>query len=513
MVKPDESENSKHIFTYVDGGTFNNEPIREAFRMASFLDSQYCEEPVDFDRKIIFVDPFVSDEAVSMFVPANSQYHAAKDHDDEPYRASSLGRLIPHVGNVLGMLMNEGRVVEGDKVFQTCDYFSHRDRIREVVITKLQSGDIDSAVAKELCEICKKMLKEDYENSKIPPGSLTLKDEMERVKRELDVDWSITLSENCDGEWSLEEFKLLICVYVDLLMDLAGKNKDAKIIAIAPFKNLDTIVNEKPAPDKVELLGAPVSGFKGFMSHAIRRRDFLAGRFCAYEFMKYENLINVDRTVAQPDIPDNMLFGQQYLDSDAGRDDAKKIKKEVNERKERMMWRLERLIRNASGVLSPQIIRFLISCFVEKMIENTLADQNFESYHFEIHILTEDDDKFVLDGDQWMDSVEAVKDGRRMDSEFPYDLITVAERVKEEQGAPWIWKGRHIKYNYITLTKPRVHLPLPEQTTVDTAIKNGAVGFLCRLPKQISLDEEKRPIAKIKWSLYYAEPLDAILSR
>ena len=26
-------------FTYIDGGAFNNEPIREAFRLASFLDS------------------------------------------------------------------------------------------------------------------------------------------------------------------------------------------------------------------------------------------------------------------------------------------------------------------------------------------------------------------------------------------------------------------------------------------------------------------------------------------
>ncbi|MCP4292368.1 MAG: hypothetical protein GY780_11115, partial [bacterium] len=29
----------RHPFTYVDGGTFNNEPIREAFRMASFMDA------------------------------------------------------------------------------------------------------------------------------------------------------------------------------------------------------------------------------------------------------------------------------------------------------------------------------------------------------------------------------------------------------------------------------------------------------------------------------------------
>src|SRR5262249_11189034 len=46
-----------HPFTYMDGGTFNNEPVREAFRLSSFLDSHLLADSTTntFDRRVIFV--------------------------------------------------------------------------------------------------------------------------------------------------------------------------------------------------------------------------------------------------------------------------------------------------------------------------------------------------------------------------------------------------------------------------------------------------------------------------
>ena len=60
--KSDFDGQASHPFSFVDGGTFNNEPIREAFRLASFIDGYTrAETPgTAVQRLIVFVDPFVS---------------------------------------------------------------------------------------------------------------------------------------------------------------------------------------------------------------------------------------------------------------------------------------------------------------------------------------------------------------------------------------------------------------------------------------------------------------------
>jgi len=47
-------------FPYIDGGTFNNEPIKEAYKIASFQD--FGKESEDFDRLVLFVDPAVRED-------------------------------------------------------------------------------------------------------------------------------------------------------------------------------------------------------------------------------------------------------------------------------------------------------------------------------------------------------------------------------------------------------------------------------------------------------------------
>ena len=48
-------------FSYVDGGTFNNEPIKEAFKIGNFIDFQKKDSNLrkKEDRLILFVDPSV----------------------------------------------------------------------------------------------------------------------------------------------------------------------------------------------------------------------------------------------------------------------------------------------------------------------------------------------------------------------------------------------------------------------------------------------------------------------
>ena len=57
----------EHKMPYIDGGTFNNEPIREAFKMANFIDTnlRYEKEEKEFDRLVVYVDPIVDSKEVS----------------------------------------------------------------------------------------------------------------------------------------------------------------------------------------------------------------------------------------------------------------------------------------------------------------------------------------------------------------------------------------------------------------------------------------------------------------
>ena len=218
-------DKEEHVFTFMDGGTFNNEPIREAFRMASFIES-HLEDDLPYERRILFVDPFVSSETVSLFAPVNRKYHATRGHGDQPCRASSLDRLLKHGGSVVSLLINEGRVIEADKIFRTRNYFKLRTQARQV-IANLEINPIPGQDPRQAVSIaCTEMLDKDRQWAIIPAGRLTLPGEVQRVQRELGLPVG-------QGE---PDLKTLLYVYVDLLMRLGGKREGSELVAVGPFR-------------------------------------------------------------------------------------------------------------------------------------------------------------------------------------------------------------------------------------------------------------------------------------
>lgn len=101
-------------FPYIDGGTFNNEPIKEAFRIASFQD--YNRDTSNEERLVLFVDPIVrKDEfkpfTVSSFSPVQTDFE-----DSETSTKGELGKLFGVVGSILGALINQGSIKEEQKI-------------------------------------------------------------------------------------------------------------------------------------------------------------------------------------------------------------------------------------------------------------------------------------------------------------------------------------------------------------------------------------------------------------
>lgn len=126
---------NEHPFAYIDGGVFNNEPLREAFRMASFLDCR--DNPDDYQRWFLFVDPSVSPEDDILQVPALREFGSGEKRRLNAWSPSAgeprptLARLMGLVGNLVGVLLHQGKCREADKVVSVRDNFTLRTAFRK----------------------------------------------------------------------------------------------------------------------------------------------------------------------------------------------------------------------------------------------------------------------------------------------------------------------------------------------------------------------------------------------
>ena len=72
---------------------------------------------------------------------------------------------------------------------------------------------------------------------------------------------------------------------LDLILGLEGKLERAKLVAIAPFRDLQAAENAGRMPLKIDLPGGRLGGFAGFMSDVPDAVEFRAARHCAFEFL------------------------------------------------------------------------------------------------------------------------------------------------------------------------------------------------------------------------------------
>ncbi len=311
-------------FSYVDGGVLNNEPIREAFRLASFIDGhdRLSHPDAQVQRLIVFVDPNVAETRPSYRVPG----HRAWTVDDPNYfgsldgfdlrRLSSLERLVPHLAGLLGAITDESGVIEADKIYQVQHLFAVREGIREALYSALTDQSDDADILR-LIDFCQERLAWSKADEMIPPGPMTLPGELERVcHEERNSTWGGDLFKKLRG--GAENFiaamstkpptavanknlwlRALSFVAVDLILGLQGKLEDASLVAIAPFKNLQNATAANP-PEPIILPGHSLSGFAGFMSNLPDKVEHAAASYCAAEFLIACGLIDPATPVPSP---------------------------------------------------------------------------------------------------------------------------------------------------------------------------------------------------------------------
>lgn len=304
---PKAAETEEFQFSYVDGGTFNNEPIREAFRLSAFADAGSL--PDSFDRLVVFVDPFADASAPSYRVPVHREYFfqdpnfLGRIDGFDLERCSSLDRLAPHAGTVLAAIMNESRVNEANRISKTVNRFEQRSAMRAALLGPLTAKP-ERATMIGLRDFCSGTLARIRKNVQVPPGRMSLGDELDRViledglKLPRDDD---SLEDVCTrpdpeniadaGLWQ----QALSSVALDLVMDMTGKSSAGRLIAITPRLNPDD-----PNDEPFDLPGGALHGFAGFCSKVNRDYEIRLGKLCTRKVMQVFGLLDKTTGPAEP---------------------------------------------------------------------------------------------------------------------------------------------------------------------------------------------------------------------
>lgn len=420
----------EYPFTYVDGGMFNNEPIREAFRLAAFIDAL---DPGDhFDRRILFVDPNVRLPEDEFRVPVHRAFFLANPNifgsldGVDLVRRATLDRLASHAGSLLSAVMNEAQAIEEDKIYQTRDRFALRDRARELLDEALRRDPPQSEL-RTLRDACAQLIREANERVMIPAGSPTLVGELRRVIAEEPA----LLGELAGQESAFVELqndspiartdlwlRALCFVLLDLVMDLEGKSERSRLIAIAPIVGI-----ADGQPQLQPLPGGALRGFAGFCSPRAGRYEVRLARYCAFEFLRACGVL--DPAATPPRRP-------RFTDRDAFEEEVKAGLKELARRVESVIEQTT-LIQIMPGV--DRLVLDFIGNRVRKTIEG-MADERPRtmSYEFRIEV---PDKKFELDGkgigDRDLGPVRLTEGG-------PLYLITFADYDPVARR----WSGVHV---------------------------------------------------------------------
>jgi len=437
----------EYPFTYVDGGTFNNEPIREAFRMASFIDAGL--EPETFDRLIVFVDPFVNPELPQFRIPVHQEYNLhGKDHASLRY---TLGKLLAHVPTLLGAISDQSRVTEANKIYKAHDKFKERAGIRSHLLnTLIQNPTLDDV--QNLFKYCVKQLEHIRVNEVVPAGRLCIQEEMKRVLSEEKGNFKALAAPNnaqgkVDNIVSLlkgkkrlpdEELnwvhRVLSLISVDLVMDMEGKRK-AKLVAIAPFV-FDTSAAKDGTMKRIDLPGGWLGAFAGFISETANTYNLGVAAYCARSCL---SACKVIKPPSSPQIVPSPLNPQAY----------KKMIGEMQEQVELVLVRLERMIGDCCTIARVGLNIADYFGFFKQFKKDLIALEKYipPRIEFEIRIQVPDDDCTLVNHHD--------KDDSRSPKIIKREHVIIAsaailEKSLEENKLTWI--GDFVKDNSIVLS-------------------------------------------------------------
>ncbi len=314
-------------FAYVDGGTFNNEPIKEAFKMSYFQDFHNDASKQKIDRVVLFVDPIVPQGNPVFQLPTYATIRSTmKDGKLETDWNSELSKAASVSGSLIGMLTRQGSIKEEHKsdhfienaslnyqlqayLAQSTTIYQQNPRLIKTAIEKtqafLEKGMIPAGT-RYLSEYFHKLMNKEIElDNGIPARLIPIFDhvssvevatflvELKQNSYQLDIAVSNTFPGGIPAHSASEKdvcnafLKLFLLALSDIGLETLGKNVKALRVGITPHNN-ETL-------EVVALPGTELYAFGGFMDENIRRYGFRYGKLCALnilsdsQFRQYHN--------------------------------------------------------------------------------------------------------------------------------------------------------------------------------------------------------------------------------
>ncbi|EJF54672.1 Patatin-like phospholipase [Saprospira grandis DSM 2844] len=291
-----------HIFTYVDGGMFNNEPIREAMRLGSYLDQLHKGGP-DYDRLMLFVDPIVG-EIKEDFQEGSAQLLGLQRSwltGRAKWGARSpLARIGDKLPKLVSALLHESQQGEWRKIKAVVDRFEERKKLRQYQKLQYSGKQLPPQERQALRQFIEEELAQLRQGLYLPPAYLQLSQELSRILSEEQAFFADKLPwEDAQALWDslyayVEEQEIkaeeqaawdlaLSFLALDLGLGLLAKEQKAKIVGIAPF---DFYRSETEPYGLLQLPGLGLSGFAGFASEAASRYEARYAAYCSFRILR-----------------------------------------------------------------------------------------------------------------------------------------------------------------------------------------------------------------------------------
>src|SRR5687768_4080018 len=270
---PDElRERDEFPFTYADGGTFNQEPLREAMDLISLQDAY--EQPSDFDRVLVFIDPNVSGSKHAFGLKFHMPYIVQRDlglFDRQDVVPADTGAHLVAIANRFGVLARHQSSFE-DFVAAAHVNARHgwRAELRGIMATLAaqlpQNGtELSSTVEARLACV----LRQVSALAAAPADELQVNDEIARVAFEQ------TGHHLQPGELSARDrLAYALMALIDHVAGLRGKEQ-VRVVVVGATEYRPP---DGSPPAAVKLAGDFFANFGGFFDARFRVHDFDAGR-------------------------------------------------------------------------------------------------------------------------------------------------------------------------------------------------------------------------------------------
>ncbi|NND73171.1 MAG: DUF3376 domain-containing protein [Rhodothermales bacterium] len=321
---------SGRALSFLDGGMFNNEPLREAVHLASSVDGG----PIDPTRLFILVDPNV-----------NQSRHAAEVLPDDP--------LEKIVGRMADMVRGESTARDWLRTTQINVELSWRDQLLQEIaeIFTLESIQDSNAIAEKLKTVAEN-IHERRRSVFASSAQIALVDEIEMLRTRYET------------------------VYPDLTQPVSESNRSAMFLYFTFILNSVSDLGHKSrlnlsiiGADKTKTAGDQLNSFGGFFDQKWREHDFRVGRIETSRHLavilgeSYEKELNDSgEAVASYTIPDEWANFPDVSIQHADDGLRKNFRNVVLDRSTEVMRRLS----------IPGLIRFMLRLYLKRKLSNIL---------------------------------------------------------------------------------------------------------------------------------------------